>query len=75
QDFEGNTITKDIFADYDLTMVNLWATTCGYCIEEMPELNELRKELQDEGKSFNIISICMDIGSTDERKDANFEKA
>ncbi|MEG0273040.1 MAG: TlpA disulfide reductase family protein [Hydrogenoanaerobacterium sp.] len=75
QDFEGNTITKDIFADYDLTMVNLWATTCGYCIEEMPALNELRKELQDEGKSFNIISICMDIGSTDERKDANFEKA
>lgn len=75
QDFEGNTITKDIFADYDLTMVNLWTTTCGYCIEEMPVLNELRKELQAEGKSFNIISVCMDIGNTEERKDANFEKA
>lgn len=75
QDFEGNIITKDIFADYDLTMVNLWTTTCGYCIEEMPVINELRKEFQNEGKSFNIISICMDIGNTDERKDANFEKA
>lgn len=75
QDFEGNTITKDIFADYDLTMVNLWTTACGYCIEEMPTLNELRKELQDGSKSFNIISVCMDIGNTDERKDANFEKA
>lgn len=75
QDFEGNTITKDIFADYDLTMVNLWTTTCGYCIEEMPALNELRKELQDEGKSFNIISVCMDIGNTDEINDRNFEKA
>lgn len=75
QDFDGNTITKDIFADYDLTMVNLWTTTCGYCIEEMPALNELRKELQEEGKSFNIISVCMDIGNTDEINDRNFEKA
>lgn len=74
-DFEQNTITKDIFADYDLTMVNLWTTTCGYCIEEMPVLNELRDELQEEGKSFNIISVCMDIGNTEEIKDANFEKA
>lgn len=75
QDFDGNTITKDIFADYDLTMVNLWTTTCGYCIEEMPVLNELREELQDEGKSFNIISVCMDTGNTDEIKNANFTKA
>lgn len=75
QDFEGNTITKDIFTNYDLTMVNLWTTTCGYCIEEMPALNELRKELQDEGKSFNIISVCMDIGNTDKINDANFTKA
>lgn len=75
QDFNGNTITKDIFADYDLTMVNLWTTTCGYCIEEMPVLNELRKEFQDDGVSFNIISVCMDIGSTEEINDANLKKA
>lgn len=75
KDFDGNTITKDIFADYDLTMVNLWTTTCGYCIEEMPILNELRKEFQDNGKSFNIISVCMDIGNTDQLKDSNFKKA
>ena len=75
QDFEGNTITKDIFADYDLTMVNLWTTTCGYCIEEMPALGELREELQNEGKSFNIISVCMDIGNTGEIKDTNLAKA
>lgn len=75
QDFSGNTVTKDIFADYDLTMVNLWTTTCGYCIEEMPVLNELRKEFQDDGISFNIISVCMDVGNTDEINDANLKKA
>lgn len=30
QDFDGNAVSKDIFADYDLTMVNLWTTTCSY---------------------------------------------
>lgn len=75
QDFDGNAVTKDIFADYDLTMVNLWTTTCGYCIEEMPVLNELRKEFQDDGVSFNIISVCMDIGNTEEINDANLKKA
>jgi len=75
QDFAGNTITKDIFAEYDLTMVNLWTTTCSYCIEEMPVLNELRKEFQDNGTSFNIISFCMDVGDTEEINDANLGKA
>lgn len=41
---EGEPITEEIFADYDLTMVNLWTTTCGYCIEEMPTLEKLRAE-------------------------------
>ena len=75
QDLEGNTVTKDIFADYDLTMVNLWTTTCGYCIEEMPILNELREEFQKDGVSFNIISICMDIGDTEEIDEEGLKKA
>lgn len=75
QDFDGNTVTKDIFKNYDLTMVNLWTTTCGYCIEEMPILNELRQEFQQDGVSFNIISICLDVGNTEELNDANLKKA
>lgn len=75
QDFEGNTVTKDVFADYDLTMINLWTTTCGYCIEEMPVLNELRKEIQNDSVRFNIISVCMDIGNTEKINEANLNKA
>lgn len=75
QDFEGNTVTKEIFADYDLTMVNLWTTTCSYCIEEMPLLNELRQEFQEDGVSFNIISVCMNVGNTDEANEENLKKA
>lgn len=74
QDFDGNAVSKDIFADYDLTMVNLWTTTCSYCIEEMPILNELRKEFQDDGVRFNIISVCMDVGNTNEINEDSLKK-
>ena len=56
-DMEGNTVTQDIFADYDLTMVNIWATWCGYCVEEMPELAKLKKMLPE---TVNLITICDD---------------
>lgn len=56
-DTDGNTVTQDIFADYDLTMVNVWATWCGYCIQEMPEFNGLKERLPE---NMNIITICTD---------------
>ncbi len=57
EDFQGNAITQDILADYDLTMVNIWATWCGYCIEEMPELQKLSESLPE---NVNLITICTD---------------
>ena len=60
-DMEGHTVTQDIFADYDLTVVNIWATWCGYCIEEMPELSKLNTMLPD---NVNFITLCEDA-STD----------
>lgn len=35
--------------------VNLWATWCGPCIKEMPELSELSNELKD--KDFKMIGL------------------
>ena len=37
-DLAGNEVTQDIFKEYDVTMVNIWATWCKYCIEEMRAL-------------------------------------
>ena len=59
-DTDGNTVTEEIFAPYDLTMVNVWATWCGYCIEEMPEFTELKERLPE---NANIITICTDAHS------------
>lgn len=69
QDVDGNEITKDIFSDYDLTLVNLFTTWCSPCIEEIPYLNAVDKELAD--KAVNVIGIVLDVnedGKIDEKK-------
>ena len=57
-DLSGNPVNQDIFKDYDLTMINIWATFCGPCLSEMPELGELSEEYKDKG--VQIIGICTD---------------
>ena len=57
EDMKGNAVSADIFKDYDVTMINIFTTWCGYCIEEMPELNTLYSQLP---KKANLIGICAD---------------
>ena len=57
----GETVTQDVFADYDMTVVNVWATWCNPCISEMPELAQLDEALPE---NVNLISLCID-GSDD----------
>ena len=58
KDMDGNKVTNDIFAEYDLTVVNFWATYCNPCIDELPELAEWKKELPD---NVNLIGLLVDI--------------
>ncbi len=45
-DMEGNKISSDkLFAEHEFTVVNVWATWCGPCVGELPELNKLNKKL------------------------------
>jgi thiol-disulfide isomerase/thioredoxin len=39
-------------------LVNLWATWCAPCIEELPSLGELQQELG--GKDFQVVTIAID---------------
>ncbi|WP_077534728.1 TlpA family protein disulfide reductase [Massiliimalia massiliensis] len=63
KDLEGNTVSQDILSGYDLTMVNVWATFCGPCIQEMPGLGELAGEYQ--GKGVQIIGLVSDTLQSD----------
>ncbi|WP_119305120.1 redoxin domain-containing protein [Dongia deserti] len=39
-------------------LVNLWATWCAPCIEELPSLGELQRELG--GENFQVVTIAID---------------
>lgn len=54
---DGGVITDEIFNDYDLTMVNIWATWCSPCVKEMPYLQELYTQLPE---NVNLVTICSD---------------
>lgn len=56
--FNGNDVDKSIFTDKKLTMVNVWGTYCGACIEEMPDLQEIYTEMKNKG--VNVVGIVMD---------------
>ncbi|MGN1250996.1 MAG: redoxin family protein [Candidatus Spyradocola sp.] len=59
QDLDGNAVTaQDAFSGYRMTMVNVWATYCGPCIREMPDLGELAGEFAD--RSVRIVGLVSD---------------
>ncbi|MCM1175386.1 MAG: TlpA family protein disulfide reductase [Blautia sp.] len=58
-DMEGNAVSREIFAESKLTMVNVWATYCNPCLREMPALGELA-QAYDAG-DFRIIGIISDV--------------
>ena len=64
QDIYGNEVTEAVFAEYDLTLVNLFATWCGPCVNEMPELAQLQKDMSTQG--INVIAVVLDAGAGDE---------
>ncbi|MDS7595238.1 thiol:disulfide interchange protein TlpA [Agrobacterium tumefaciens] len=44
-------------------LLNLWATWCVPCREEMPALNALEKEMG--GDNFEVVAVNIDTGSDD----------
>lgn len=49
-DLDGNPFNSaDLFKDNRITMVNLWGTWCYNCMNEMGDLAEIHKRLQEKG--------------------------
>ncbi len=76
-----NYITADDFTVYDSngkevrlsdfvgkpTVVNFWATWCGYCVKELPDFE---KKYQEYGNDVNFLMVDMADGSRETKKDA-----
>ena len=73
KDIEGKEFSSKDFANYDLTMVNVFATWCTACVQEIPALAEVQKEMQPKG--VNIVGVVTDtVDDTGENQEA-LEKA
>ena len=58
-DVYGNKVTSaELFSKNKVTMVNIWASWCGPCVREMPELEKLGAEFAKNG--CGIIGVLTD---------------
>ena len=62
KDVKGNTVTNSVFSGYDVTMVNIWASFCGPCADEMPDLAALNNEYKSRG--FQVVGIILDAADS-----------
>lgn len=64
KDIKGNPVdTAELFGSHKVTMVNIWSTTCGFCIGEMPDLVKMNKDFQ--AKGAQIVGIAYDAMEDD----------
>ncbi len=59
EDASGKTVSLSSFKGKTI-LLNLWATWCGPCREEMPALNRLQKELGSD--KFEVVALSLDRG-------------
>ncbi len=68
-DLSGNPVSSaDLFAQHEITMLNLWGTWCGPCIQELPDLNKVNEQLAamdgavvgllNDGKGYNDVELA-----------------
>lgn len=72
EDLFGNQITNEIFTEAELTVVNVWGTFCGPCIEEMPELAAWSDEMPE---GVQIVGIVGDIEGKEDTEHLELAKA
>ena len=67
EDIHKNPVDNSIFKD-KVTLVNVWGTFCGPCINELQDLNALHQEFKDQ--NFQILGIIVDtLQGSDENMD------
>ena len=58
-DLNGNPVSDSVLSGYRLTMVNVWATYCNPCLNELHELAKLNAAVQEKG--VQVIGLLSDV--------------
>ena len=62
QTLQGDPITsEELFSGHKVTLVNVWATWCGPCVHELPDLERLNASLAE--KDCQVIGVCQDAAN------------
>jgi peroxiredoxin len=64
-DFDGNAVSLTDLRG-QVVMLNFWASWCGPCREEMPDMQRVYDDLKDDG--FTILAVSLDQSQDDARK-------
>jgi thiol-disulfide isomerase/thioredoxin len=61
-DLDGNLIDSTLFGEYKLVMLNFWATFCGPCIDEMPDLQEMSGSMPEGTLLAGVVGDALSDG-------------
>jgi len=62
----GDTLDQTIFANNKLVMVNYWATWCGPCVSEIPDLIKISNDYADKG--LLLVGVAADDSDVENAK-------
>jgi thiol-disulfide isomerase/thioredoxin len=69
QSAKGALVTDAIFSDAKLTVINIWATWCSPCLDEMPDLGVLGRSMPKGSQLVGIILDAEDSGAVEEAEE------
>ena len=62
---DGGTMSLEDF-DGQVVLLNIWATWCEPCLEEMPSMQRLYEAVDDDGFEILAVSIDAPLGQSDD---------
>lgn len=57
-DLNGEAVDKSVLANHEYTVVDVWGTFCGPCIQAMPRLEKMNEELSKQ--DIGVMGIVID---------------
>ena len=65
EDVAGNAVDSTVFAENELTLVNVWNVGCSPCIWEIPTLDRLNQEYAEKGVAIKGLVYEFSAGLSD----------